>query len=42
MAQQQMADGTNAPLEFIPSLGSWDCSEKACPWTAPPSRPTVN
>ena len=42
MAQQQMADGTNAPLEFIPSLGSWDCSEKACPWTAPPSRPTQN
>ncbi len=43
MAQQIMPDGTAAPLAFIPSYGTPDCTEKngGALWTRPPAVPAV-
>ena len=43
MAQQIMPDGTAAPLAFIPSYGTPDCTEKdgGALWSKPPALPTV-
>ena len=38
MAQQKMSDGTDAPLEFIPTLANRDCSEAHGGWGEENSR----